>query len=210
MEDSVFDDGASSDFALPAKSAKATKATKAAAKPKAPPKKAAGTAKPRGRPAGAATKPKAKAPLKKKAKADSDMDENSDIDMDEDPIDDDESLLADTPKAKKAPAPKKPSGKPLADIVNESIGGDGDDTPAAKPKKGGASSKYQMVRVQSRKCETMANATPVDASGAHYEASRHIYRIRRATDGQDVGVQLRVRVDGVPRRFLRTRSVQDL
>ncbi|EMD93294.1 hypothetical protein COCC4DRAFT_165100 [Bipolaris maydis ATCC 48331] len=65
--------------------------------------------------------------------------------MDEDPVDVDESLLADTPKVKKAPAPKKPSSKPLAEIANESFGGDGDDEPAAKPKKGGASSKYQML-----------------------------------------------------------------
>ncbi|KAF5853012.1 hypothetical protein GGP41_001553 [Bipolaris sorokiniana] len=143
MDDSVFDEGASSDFAPPAKPAKVTKP---AAKPKAPAtKKAAGPAKPRGRPAGATAKPKAKAAPKKKAKADSDI-ENSDIDMDEDPVDVDESLLADTPpKAKKAPAPKKPSNKPLADIANDSFGGDGDDEPAAKPKKGGASSKYQML-----------------------------------------------------------------
>ena len=144
MEDSVFDEGASSDFAPPAKPAKATKA---AAKPKAAaPKRAAGPAKPKGRPAGAAAKPKA-AP-KKKAKADSDIDENSDMDLDDAPVDNDESLLADTPpKAKKAAAPKKSSGKPLADIANESFGADGDDAPAAKPKKGGASSKYQMVRI---------------------------------------------------------------
>ncbi|USP81432.1 type II DNA topoisomerase [Curvularia clavata] len=142
MDDSVFDEGASSDFAPPAKPAK----TKAAAKPKAAAtKKAAGPAKPRGRPAGATAKPKAKAPPKKKAKADSEDDENSDVEMGEDPIDD-ESLLADTPpKAKKPSAPKKPSGKPLADIENESFGGDGDDKPAAKPKDKGASSKYQML-----------------------------------------------------------------
>lgn len=147
MEDSVFDDGASSDFAPPAKPAKVVKAPKA----KAAPKKAAGPAKARGRPAkdpGAAAKPKAKAAPKKKRKDDSD-DENSDIDMDEDPVDDDESLLADTPpKQKKAPAPKKTSGKPLADIANESFGFDGsDDGPVSKPKKGpgGASDKYQML-----------------------------------------------------------------
>jgi DNA topoisomerase-2 len=74
------------------------------------------------------------------------MDENSDVDMDEDPLDDDEELLKDTPpKAKKAPAAKKSSGKPLADIANESFGGDGEDVPISAPKKGGASSKYQMV-----------------------------------------------------------------
>ncbi|KAI4908266.1 DNA topoisomerase 2 [Alternaria incomplexa] len=143
MDDSVFDEGASSDFAPPAKPAKVTKA---AAKPKAAAtKKAAGPAKPRGRPAGAAAKPKAKAAPKKKAKAVSD-DENSDIDMDADPVNDDDSLLDDTPpKAKKAAAPKKSSGKPLADIANESFGGDADDVPISAPKKGGASSKYQML-----------------------------------------------------------------
>jgi hypothetical protein len=209
MDDSVFDEGASSDFAPPAKPAKVTKA---AAKPKAAaPKKAAGPAKPRGRPAGATAKPKAKAAPKKKAKADSDIDENSDIDMDEDPVEDDESLLADTPpKAKKAPAPKKPSGKPLADIANESFGGDGDDEPAAKPKKGGASSKYQMVGIGITESATVTNTIAVDALGAHYEAPRHIYRFRRAANGQDVGVQLRERVDGVPRRVIRPWSVQDL
>jgi DNA topoisomerase-2 len=143
MEDSILDDGASSDFAPPAKAAKPTKA---ATKPKAAaPKKAAGPAKPRGRPAGATAKLKAKAPPKKKAKAASD-DENSDIELEEDLLDG-ESLLVDTPpKAKKAPAVKKPSGngKPLTD--HDSFGADGDDA-AAKPKKGGASSKYQMVSV---------------------------------------------------------------
>jgi DNA topoisomerase-2 len=149
MDDSMddFSDGASSDFAPP------TKTAKAAAKPA--PKKAAAPAKPRGRPAGTtAAKPKAKAAPKKKAKAISD-DENSDVDMGGDAIEDDESLLADTPKPKKAPAPKKASGKPLADIENESFGMDGsDDVPAAKGKKGagGASSKYQMVSVPIVSC----------------------------------------------------------
>jgi DNA topoisomerase-2 len=68
--------------------------------------------------------------------------------MDEDPLDD-ESLLMDTPpKQKKAPAVKKPSGKPLTDLANESFGADDDDAAAAKPKKGGASSKYQMVSME--------------------------------------------------------------
>ncbi|CBX94403.1 DNA topoisomerase 2 [Plenodomus lingam] len=144
MDDSVFDDGASSDFAPPAKPAKAAKVAKA--KPAAAPKKAAGPAKPRGRPPGATAKPKAKAVPKKK-RPDSD-DENSDIDMADAPRDDeDDSLLADTPpKQKKAPAPKKSSGKPLADIANESFGMDGaEDVPISKPKKGGASDKYQML-----------------------------------------------------------------
>ncbi|KAF2001853.1 type II DNA topoisomerase [Amniculicola lignicola CBS 123094] len=146
MDDSsVFDDGASSDFA-PVKPAKVTKA----AKPKAAaPKKAAGPAKPRGRPAKdpAQAKPKAtKSAPKKKRKDDSD-EENSDIDMDDAPLDEDESLLADTPpKQKKAPAPKKTGGKPLAELANEeSFATVMEDEPASKPKKGGASDKYQML-----------------------------------------------------------------
>lgn len=141
--ESDFDDGASLDFAPPAKVAKA------APKAKSAPKKAAAAPKPRGKAAGTtAAKPRAKPAPKKKAKDFSD-DENSDIDM-EDPVDIDESLLADTPpKAKKAPAPKKSSGKVLADMANESFGMDGveEAPPSAKGKKaaGGASSKYQMV-----------------------------------------------------------------
>ncbi|KAF2178235.1 type II DNA topoisomerase [Zopfia rhizophila CBS 207.26] len=149
LMDSVFDDdGDSSDFA-PAKPVKAVKT----AKPKAAaPKKAATAGKPRGRSAKDATQTKlktTKAASKKKRKDDSD-EENSDIDMD-DPSDHDDSLLADTPPSKtqkKAPGPKKSSGKPLADIANESFGLDGgDDEPAPKPKKaaGGASGKYQML-----------------------------------------------------------------
>lgn len=116
--ESIFDDGASSDFAPPVKAAKAVPKAKAATKKAAAPKA-------RGKPAGTtAAKPRAKAAPKKKTKDFSD-DENSDIDM-EDPIDNDESLLADTPpKAKKAPPPKKSSGKALADIANESFGMDG-------------------------------------------------------------------------------------
>jgi DNA topoisomerase II len=146
MDDSLmdsFDEGASSDFAPPAKPAKATKA-------KAAPKKPAGTAKPRGRPPkdpSAPPKARAKAaPKKKKVISD---DENSDIDMNEAPLDD-ESLLDDTPpKQKKAAAPKKTGGNPLADIANESFDTDGiEKAPGAKAKKaagGPASSKYQMV-----------------------------------------------------------------
>jgi DNA topoisomerase-2 len=145
MEDSVFDEGASSDFGP----VKPVKAAKPKAAPKAAAKKAAGPAKPRGRPAGAAAKPKPKAAPKKKAKDDSDI-ENSDIEAADDVLDDDESLLKDTPpKQKKAPAPKKTSGKPLADIANESFGGDDmDEAPGPKSKKAAndASEKYQMVR----------------------------------------------------------------
>ncbi|KAH8730915.1 DNA topoisomerase [Phaeosphaeriaceae sp. PMI808] len=142
MEDSVFDEGVSSDFAPPAKPAKVVEA-------KAAPKKAAAPAKARGRPAGATAKPKTKAVPKKKRKDDSDG-ENSDIDMRETPAVDDESLLTDTPpKQKKAPAPKKKTAsQPLADLANESFGiDDMDEAPAAKPKKstGAASDKYQML-----------------------------------------------------------------
>lgn len=158
MDDSVFDEGASSDFAPPAKPAKVTKA-------KAAPKKAPAPAKPRGLKAGAAAKPKAKAAPKKMAN----NDENSDIDMDEDPLDDDESLLADTPpKQKKAPAPKKTSGKPLADIENESFGME---EMAGKKAAGGASSKYQMVSASSIIGEAKTNTGVVDPSGAHHEAT---------------------------------------
>lgn len=141
--ESNFDEGVSSDFAPPVKAAKAAPKTKAA------PKKAAAAPKPRAKPAGATTaKPKPKAAPKKKAKDFSD-DENSDVDMADPVDDDDESLLADTPpKTKKAPAPKKSSGKPLADIANESFDMDGFEAPPpAKGKKaaGGASDKYQMV-----------------------------------------------------------------
>ncbi|KAH6633212.1 DNA topoisomerase [Boeremia exigua] len=139
---SDFDDGASADFAPP------VKAAKAAPKAKAVPKKAAAAPK-RPKPAASTTvKPRAKAAPKKKAK-DFSEDENSDVDM-EDPIDEEEeSLLADTPppKPKKAAAPKKSSGKPLADIANESFGLDGVDDAPPKGKKaaGGASDKYQML-----------------------------------------------------------------
>ena len=143
--ESNFDEGASSDFAPPVKTAKAAPKTKAA------PKKAAAAPKSRAKPAGATTakpKPKPKAAPKKKAKDFSD-DENSDVDMGDPVDDDDESLLADTPpKTKKAPAAKKSSGKPLADIANESFDMDGFEAPPpAKGKKaaGGASDKYQMV-----------------------------------------------------------------
>ncbi|KAL5387891.1 hypothetical protein DPSP01_003289 [Paraphaeosphaeria sporulosa] len=158
MDDSLlesdFDDGASSDFAPPAKPAKAIKAKPAA------PKKAAAPAKARGRPPkDPSAPPKAKAPAKakaapkKKRKDDSD-DENSDIDMHDDVVDDDDdSLLADTPpKQKKAPAAKKSSGKPLASIANESfdmMDGIDDSAPSGKAKASGASSKYQMVSILS-------------------------------------------------------------
>ncbi|KAF2675536.1 type II DNA topoisomerase [Microthyrium microscopicum] len=104
LEDSVFSDGAeSSDFVMEKK-------------PKAMPKKAAVASKAK-KPA--TTKSKAAA-SKKRAKLDSDI-ENSD--EDEATVGND-SLLSNTPpkKAKKAPAVKKFSGKPLAEIANESFG----------------------------------------------------------------------------------------
>jgi len=150
---SVFD-GESSDFARPVK----------AAKPKVAPKKAAGTGKSRGRPPADPTraKPKPKAAPKKKRKDDSD-DENSDIDMDANPLDDDESLLVDTPpQQKKALGPKKTSGKPLTDIANESFGMDGaSELPVMKTKKatGGVTDRYQMVGAIL--VETLALADPL-------------------------------------------------
>ncbi|KAF2642637.1 type II DNA topoisomerase [Massarina eburnea CBS 473.64] len=129
----AFDEGASSDFAAPVKPAKATKA-------KAAPKKAAGPAKPRGRPAkdpSAPPKPRAKAAPKKKAAAAAD-DDNSDIDM----------APAPKPRAKAAPK-KKPvavsddenSDVDMADPVN----GDDDsllaDTPPQKAKAPAAKKK---------------------------------------------------------------------
>ena len=49
------------------------------------------------------------------------------------------------PKAKKAPA-KKAGSKPLADVANESFGGDGaDDVETEAPTQTGAGDKYQKV-----------------------------------------------------------------
>jgi DNA topoisomerase-2 len=150
-----FDDGASSDFA-PEKPAKATKAKPAAPKKAAAPKKTTAPTKARSRPAKDATAPKSKATKaapKKKKKVDSDEDdENTDFDMDADLLDDDESILADTPPAaKKRPVTKKQksSGNPLSDIANESFGLDGADEAITKAKNAaatsGESSRYQMV-----------------------------------------------------------------
>jgi DNA topoisomerase-2 len=57
---------------------------------------------------------------------------------------DDDSSLSQTPpkKVKKAPASKKGGSKPLADVENESFGGDVGDQPA---KSTNASEKYQKV-----------------------------------------------------------------
>ena len=109
-------------------------------KAKAAPKKAA--AKPAAKKTTQTTlkaKPAAKAAAtKKKAKADSE-DEISDIQMS-----DVDSLLSHTPpKAKKMAAPKRAGSKPLADIENESHGGDAAADSASKS--GNASEKYQKV-----------------------------------------------------------------
>jgi DNA topoisomerase-2 len=51
------------------------------------------------------------------------------------------------PKAKKAPA-KKAGSKPLADVANESFGGDGADDmeKSEAPEQTGAGDKYQKVK----------------------------------------------------------------
>lgn len=82
---------------------------------------------------------------KKRTKDDSDI-ENSDPD--------DDSLLSNSPpaakKQKKAPAPKKPAGRPLEPIANEShadMDGGEDAVVKPKPKKGTATDQYQKVRI---------------------------------------------------------------
>lgn len=54
---------------------------------------------------------------------------------------DDDSLSQTPPKAKKAAAPKRAASKPLADVENESFGGDA----PSDSKNGNASEKYQKV-----------------------------------------------------------------
>lgn len=104
-------------------------------KAKAAPKKAA-AAKPK---AAAKKAPVKKAAAKKKAKADSE-DETSDVHMSDD---DGDSLLSQTPpKAKKAAAPKRAGSKPLADVENESFGGD---AAADAPGEGSVADKYRKV-----------------------------------------------------------------
>lgn len=82
---------------------------------------------------------------KKRKSADSD-EENSDLDLDHDSVNDD-SLLSNTPPAKKTKttAVKKSSGKPLAEIENESFMSA--EKPMAKPKAGGAGDgdRYQKI-----------------------------------------------------------------
>lgn len=89
------------------------------------------------------TKPAAKA-TKKKAKVDPEnVSDRDDID---DFID---SVMSTTPpskpKTKKAPA-KKAGSKPLADVANESFGGDDAESNDA-PVQTGAADKYQKVRI---------------------------------------------------------------
>ncbi|OKO90321.1 DNA topoisomerase 2 [Penicillium subrubescens] len=111
---------------LAAQKTKAKPAPKktAAAKPKAAAKKA----------------PVKKAAAKKKAKADSE-DEVSDVHMSDDDAD---SLLSQTPpKAKKAAAPKRAGSKqPLADVENESFGGD---AAGEAPEEGSVADKYRKL-----------------------------------------------------------------
>jgi DNA topoisomerase-2 len=105
-------------------------------KAKPAPKKAA-AAKPK---AAAKKAPVKKAAPKKKAKADSE-DEMSDVHISDD---DAESLLSQTPpKAKKAAAPKRAGSKqPLADVENESFGGD---AAGDAPEEGSIADKYRRV-----------------------------------------------------------------
>lgn len=83
---------------------------------------------------------------KKRSKPDSE-DEDEDESLDRASVHD-ASLLSATPpsakKQKKAPAPKKAAGKPLAALENEAVGLDG--ASETKAKKGGATEKYQKVR----------------------------------------------------------------
>lgn len=108
-------------------------------KVKAAPKKAASAKAPAKKLTQTTLKSKAKsAPAKKKAKVDSEDDMS-------DPVSDDDqdSLLSHTPpKAKKASAPKRAGSKPLADVENESFGGDSSSAPN---KNANASDKYQKV-----------------------------------------------------------------
>ncbi|KAI0409549.1 DNA topoisomerase [Xylaria palmicola] len=132
MEDSVFDDDFEneSDGFSPEPKPKA----KAAAK-KAAPKPAAKSA---SKKLVQTTLKTTKAASKKRAKPDSDSDEDAA-----------DSILSHTPpsakKQKKAPAPKKSSGKPLAEVENESIGLDGASEPKPKGKAKTATETYQKL-----------------------------------------------------------------
>ncbi|KAJ5679904.1 DNA topoisomerase II eukaryotic-type [Penicillium macrosclerotiorum] len=149
MDDSIFEisDGASSDFVpdepapvcLPCAlgfGSRLTESRLQKSKAKAAPKKVA-AAKPTAKKQ-TTLKAKSKAPAKKKATADSE-DDMSDIQMS-----DNDSLLSHTPpKAKKTAAIKRAGSKPLADVENESFGGDG--ASEASKSNGNASEKYQKL-----------------------------------------------------------------
>ncbi|GAB7354952.1 hypothetical protein MBLNU459_g5568t1 [Dothideomycetes sp. NU459] len=146
MAESVFEDGASSDFEpeVKPKKAPAKKAAAAAPKPRAAPKAALAKKQ--------TTLKVTKAAPKKRPTPLSDDDENSD--MDDVEMNGDDSLLADTPpqkKQKKAPAPKKAAVKPLQEVDNESfamdvtVDGADDVMVEPKPKKGSATDQYQKL-----------------------------------------------------------------
>ncbi|KAK4943545.1 DNA topoisomerase 2 [Elasticomyces elasticus] len=137
MEESIFDvDGGSSDFepviAAKPKAAKKTAAPKAAVKKTAAPKAKPGP------------KPKTTVP-KKRSKKDAEDGDSEDEDVN---VFQDESLLEDTPpQAKKVkPNPVKGSHKkPLGDLVNEAIGGDGATDSPQPQKKKRVSEQYQKL-----------------------------------------------------------------
>ncbi|KAF2458755.1 DNA topoisomerase [Lineolata rhizophorae] len=141
--ESVFDDGGSSVFQPPPKSKKAAP-KKTAAKPKAAaPKKTTQTTLTK------ATKATKAAP-KKRAKPDSD-DEN-DLGLNGEALDAELlSTLSNTPpsqkKQRKAPGPKKSSGKTLQDIANESFSMDAEaqEVIAKAKKSGNATDRYQRL-----------------------------------------------------------------
>lgn len=93
-----------------------------------------------------------KAPAKKRAKPESDEeDDDADMSMGGSSLANG-SILSSTPpsakKPKKAPAPKKGSGKPLASLENEaaSLDGANDEVPLTKGSKD-ASQRYQKVNL---------------------------------------------------------------
>ena len=92
-----------------------------------------------------------KAPAKKRRKADSDEENSDPAASDNDSLASDKAPVA--KKQKKAPAPKKPAGKPLEPLDDSQVNMDGayDEAVQPKPKKGSATEQYQKVcRVHSR------------------------------------------------------------
>jgi DNA topoisomerase II len=154
MEDSVFDVDASSDFepevkvyllfsrgmpsADPFQKPKVVAKKVTAAKPKPTAKKLTQAV---------LKNAKSKAVPKKRRKSDSD-EENSDMDVNDGNFSD-ESLLQDTPpkRQKTGPGPKKSSGKPLAEIDNESFQFDGaaEDAAKAQGNNKSATERYQEL-----------------------------------------------------------------